>query len=672
MTGRYQVPAASQPVVDQRGIITPPWFEWVRSIGKNAGDPIDWSTIVNTPTTLAGYGITDAYTKTEADALFTYTAGDGLVLAAKEFSVDLGFDFTWTGNHDFKGNQTRFTGTFGSIGVGAGVEIGTSSVYGFLSGFMLSYNRTSNTYLPFAFEGDGGGFLLSEGGRAQFFGSPTGNVNYRAAVGVEIGQGVTGNYGVISAYDRSGPNYAPLQLEGTYVQISTGGASTGTMLYVAGDQGARLGNGPAQFTGAFGAAGYNPSDEPGVEFGYSSGFSGAFMQAYDWGATAHIPFNISASEIGLRIGGSYDLGLFIDSSRVVSIPGYGAGTLLTDSAGEISALAHGSDGDVLTIVSGVPAWAAGGGGGTYTAGDGLDLAANEFSVDLGFDFTWTGKHNFAGVPDYSGTTDGWSPGVDGTYPALWSYRSVAGADNKRWAWYHGLGGQYQLTAWKDDVTDYRTAIGFVRSGASITEIQYGNSTDQPAHNFYGYLNLPVYIWHYSNDAHKRFYFDSGGRTYFGSPATGTNVSYTWLNGSDAAIMALRGDGVLFANYYSNVSGIGEIGFNNNIGTVSYGSAYVYGTKNGYHGLAIYDSTFYPTFMSNGTLFGVYAQGAGYWSWCDDGSYFYVNKKITDNSGSKPYTRIETGGSGAGGRITISDSGPSGTPENGDIWIQRAA
>lgn len=69
MTGRYQVPPTSQPVVTSKGTITNPWWQWALSIGKNANDPIEWSTIVNTPTTLAGYGITDAYTQAQVDAL---------------------------------------------------------------------------------------------------------------------------------------------------------------------------------------------------------------------------------------------------------------------------------------------------------------------------------------------------------------------------------------------------------------------------------------------------------------------------------------------------------------------------------------------------------------------------------------------------------------------------
>ncbi len=86
MSGRYQVPAAVQPVVDAQGRITNPWWQWALSIGKNAGDPIDWSVIVNTPTTLNGYGITDAYTKTEVDALiadFSSTTYQTQIIANK-------------------------------------------------------------------------------------------------------------------------------------------------------------------------------------------------------------------------------------------------------------------------------------------------------------------------------------------------------------------------------------------------------------------------------------------------------------------------------------------------------------------------------------------------------------------------------------------------------------
>ena len=45
------------------------------------GAPIDWAVITNTPTTLAGYGITDAFTKTESDARYLQQGGTGFVVS---------------------------------------------------------------------------------------------------------------------------------------------------------------------------------------------------------------------------------------------------------------------------------------------------------------------------------------------------------------------------------------------------------------------------------------------------------------------------------------------------------------------------------------------------------------------------------------------------------------
>jgi hypothetical protein len=43
---------------------------------------LDWSKIINTPTTRDGYGITDVYTEAEADALFLTSAEADLLYAA--------------------------------------------------------------------------------------------------------------------------------------------------------------------------------------------------------------------------------------------------------------------------------------------------------------------------------------------------------------------------------------------------------------------------------------------------------------------------------------------------------------------------------------------------------------------------------------------------------------
>lgn len=47
------------------------WYEKLRTLINDMGSAINWSIITGTPTTLTGYGITDAYTETEVDALLT-------------------------------------------------------------------------------------------------------------------------------------------------------------------------------------------------------------------------------------------------------------------------------------------------------------------------------------------------------------------------------------------------------------------------------------------------------------------------------------------------------------------------------------------------------------------------------------------------------------------------
>jgi hypothetical protein len=128
VTGRYQVPPAGQPFVGENLLITNPWWQWAQSIGKNAGDPIEWSVIVNTPTTLAGYGITDAQPlDSDLTALAalsstgivvrtgaaTYTlrsvaVGTGLtvtngsgVSGDPTVALDTAATITWTGTHTF-------------------------------------------------------------------------------------------------------------------------------------------------------------------------------------------------------------------------------------------------------------------------------------------------------------------------------------------------------------------------------------------------------------------------------------------------------------------------------------------------------------------------------------------------------------------------------------------
>lgn len=180
-------------------------------------------------------------------------------------TLDRGIDATWTGHHDFAGAQSRFTGAFENWGEGPGFECGVSNPYGYgNTAFFVGYDRTDGTYIPMGFEASLYHFDL-------WSRDPSGTI---------------------------------------FVLQAGSDPSTRTVA---------MGRGPAQFSGEFGAGGYDPAPRPGVEFGYSPFFSGAFMQAYHWGDETHIPFNIAASEIGFRIGADYDMALGIDSSGVVRV-----------------------------------------------------------------------------------------------------------------------------------------------------------------------------------------------------------------------------------------------------------------------------------------------------------------------------------------------------------------
>jgi len=47
------------------------WYEKLRTLINGFADSIPWSIITGKPTSIAGYGITDAYTETEVDTLLS-------------------------------------------------------------------------------------------------------------------------------------------------------------------------------------------------------------------------------------------------------------------------------------------------------------------------------------------------------------------------------------------------------------------------------------------------------------------------------------------------------------------------------------------------------------------------------------------------------------------------
>lgn len=392
-----------------------------------------------------------------------------------------------------------------------------------------------------------------------------------------------------------------------------------------------------------------------------------------------------------------------------------------------------------------------------TYGNSVDLPDHNFYGDF------VSTNTFTGTPAYLGTRTGVSIGRDSSYPAIWTYRGDSSTNEKRWAWYHGLGygGRMGLYAWADDANSYKSALTIDRSGTSIATLTFGNSTDEPHHYFYGRVfglttatategsiearstqpgismyktnggtnekmwldwvsgstkvhsiwddagsasknyisivrsgnaitsltfgnatDLPVInmsgevhfrsdIWHEDAHGNNRFYFQNNGRTYYGAPTANGSIAYEWRNGANAAIMQMRDTGdLIISRYIRNSAEDLACVFNDTLFT--YGTAVLTGTKGGYCGLTLWEGGYNPTFMSDGTVVGTYLQNAGRWSFYDDNDYFRVDKKIIITAGGVPYTRITTGGSSAGGNITISTSAPSGTPADGDIWIQREA
>lgn len=106
---------------------------------------------------------------------------------------------------------------------------------------------------------------------------------------------------------------------------------------------------------------------------------------------------------------------------------------------------------------------------------------------------------------------------------------------------------------------------------------------------------------------------------------------------------------------------------------NYGSIAVTGALGSYCGVRLQGGSNKATFMEHSTSngLGVYRVGTSTWSWYDDGVNFTVGYPIRAGT-NIPYTRVISGGANGGGRITISTSAPSGTPTNGDIWLQREA
>jgi len=162
------------------------------------------------------------------------------------------------------------------------------------------------------------------------------------------------------------------------------------------------------------------------------------------------------------------------------------GDLLTRAGGVPARIAIGSNGQVLTVVSGAPAWAAASGGATGanpTASVGLAAvngSATTFlrsdgapALDQGIVPTWTGAHIFA-------ASSGTPLTISTAAPVLAQIETDQAADGKRWTT-RVVNGEWAVGATLDDNTTFRPAFAAQRNASSsaIEDIIIGNGTNDP-------------------------------------------------------------------------------------------------------------------------------------------------------------------------------------------------
>ncbi len=103
--------------------------------------------------------------------------------------------------------------------------------------------------------------------------------------------------------------------------------------------------------------------------------------------------------------------------------------------------------------------------------------------------TWTGTHTFTGATDRTVVATHASLGlIGGSLPAVSWVNSGAAANGKLWESFM-VGSSWYLQTILDDLSNSRTALQFDRSGMAVTAMQYGNSTDNPVHTFFGPVTI---------------------------------------------------------------------------------------------------------------------------------------------------------------------------------------
>ncbi len=236
------------------------------------------------------------------------------------------------------------------------------------------------------------------------------------------------------------------------------------------------------------------------------GSSGSVPQ---WNAPAALT-RTDDTNVTLTLGGSASTALLNAASLTLGWTGqlgetrggtaqssYLTGDLLYASAlNTLSKLAIGSSTNVLTVVAGVPAWAAAPGGGVTglanpSASVGLTAVNGAATTAMRSDAapalsqsiapTWSGSHYFTATLA--------APSLATTALNLGGSKfkfinSGGAADAKVWEW-TSAATKLTLRTVDDADAGTRDGLAFTRSGLALTAVDYGNSTDNPIHTFNG-------------------------------------------------------------------------------------------------------------------------------------------------------------------------------------------
>lgn len=217
-----------------------------------------------------------------------------------------------------------------------------------------------------------------------------------------------------------------------------------------------------------------------------------------------------------------------------------------------------------------------------------------------------------------------------------------------------------------------TSLRLANDAARTLEIDYASSTygggimvGAPAGECAGICTTSAYPLALGTSNTARLWISSGG-TVFITGELGVAGPHLYMSSANRIAMSDAADGYLrlnnFSHYASGIytpgvlrasggliadAALGNVGFANRIawGTPpggAYGTCYVNGATNSYHGLAIYDGTLNPVFMSNGSEYGIYSQPDQKWLILRQGSSAHIQWPLNVWNGVSTYHTVTAG------------------------------